>query len=66
MKYQKEKNMAKYKLTINEIEKQSNCHKLERDGFTKEQIMKTMYKETEGASQREREQIISKLYDRKE
>ena len=56
----------KYKLTINEIEKQSNCHKLERDGFSKEQIHKVMYRETAGASQREREQIINRLYDRKE
>lgn len=58
--------MTKYKLTMNEIDKASNIHKLERDGFTKEQIMKTMYRETAGASQREREQIIGKLYDRKE
>lgn len=58
--------MPKYNLTINEIDKQSNCHKLERDGFTKEQIHKVMYKETEGCTQRERENIISKLYDRKE
>ena len=56
----------KYKLTMNDIQKQSNIHKLERDGFSKETIMKTMYKETAGASQREREQIISRLFDRKE
>lgn len=58
--------MAKYKLTMNDIDRASNIHKLERDGFSKETIMKTMYKETAGASQREREQIVSKLYDRKE
>lgn len=56
----------KYKLTIADIDKASNVHKLEKDGFSKETIMKTMYRETAGASQREREQIISKLYDRKE
>ncbi len=56
----------KYKLTMEHIDKASNIHKLERDGFSKESIMKTMYKETAGATQREREQIISKLYDRKE
>lgn len=56
----------KYKLTINEIQRQGNIHKLERDGFSKEAIMKTMYKETAGASQRERENIISKLYDRRQ
>ncbi len=56
----------KYKLTIADIDRASNIHKLERDGFTKEQIHKTMYKETEGLSQQERTKIISKLYDRKE
>lgn len=56
----------KYKLTIAHIDKASNIHKLERDGFTREQITKVMYKETEGASRQERTQIISKLYDRKE
>lgn len=55
----------KYKLTIAHIDKANNINKLEKDGFTKEQIMKTMYKETDGASQREREQIVSKLYDRR-
>jgi hypothetical protein len=57
---------TKYKLTINEIEKASNIHKLERDGFTREQISKTMYKETDGASQQYRQEIMSRLYDRKE
>ncbi len=56
----------KYKLTIADIDKASNIHKLEKDGFSKEQIHKVMYKETAGASQQERTKIISKLYDRKE
>lgn len=54
----------KYKLTLAHIDKASNVHKLERDGFTKTEIHKVMYRETAGATQREREQIISKLYDR--
>lgn len=58
--------MSKYKLTLNDIDKASNIHKLERDGFSKETIHKVMYKETEGASQQERTRIIEKLYDRKE
>lgn len=57
---------SKYKLTMAHIDKASNVHKLERDGFTKTEIHKVMYRETTGASQREREQIISKLFDRKE
>jgi hypothetical protein len=58
--------VSKYKLTLNDIDKASNIHKLERDGFSKETIHKVMYKETEGASQQERTRIIEKLYDRKE
>jgi hypothetical protein len=56
----------KYKLTINEIEKSGNIKKLERDGFSRETIMKTMYRETSGASQSDREKIIGKLYDRRD
>ena len=56
----------KYKLTINEIDRASNIHKLERDGFSKETIHRVMYKETAGASQRQREDMIRKLYDRKQ
>ena len=57
---------CKYKLKIGDIQTQSGIHKLERDGFSKETIMKTMYRETRGATQQERTEIISKLYDRKE
>jgi hypothetical protein len=56
----------KYTLKMSHILEQSGIHKLERDGHSKEAIHKLMYKETAGATQREREQIISKLYDRKE
>ena len=56
----------KYKLTINEIDRASNIHKLERDGFSKGEIHKVMYRETEGLPQRQREEMIRKLYDRKE
>lgn len=57
---------TKYTLKMRDIDTRSNIHKLERDGFTKEQIFKTMYKETVGASKQERTEIISKLFDRKE
>lgn len=56
--------IPKYKLTINEIERSGNIAKLERDGFTREQISKTMYKETAGASQQERTKIMSELFER--
>lgn len=44
---------------------QGDIKKLERDGFNREDIHKTLYKETEGASVKERTDIISKLYDRR-
>ncbi len=58
--------MTKYNLTLDQIQKQSNIHKLERDGFSKETIMKTMYREMNGASKEVIEGTVRKLYDRKE
>jgi len=59
-------NNPKYKITMRDLETRGGIAKLERDGHTKESIMKTMYKHTTGASQHEREKIVSKLYDRGE
>jgi len=56
----------KYKITMRDLETRGGIAKLERDGHTKESIMKTMYKHTTGASQQDREKIVSKLYDRRE
>lgn len=58
--------MPKYKLTINDIERSGGIAKLERDGFKREQIMKTMYKETAGAPQDVRTEIVDKLFNRQE
>lgn len=49
---------------MNDIERHGGASRLERDGFSRETIMKTMYKETSGLPQQDRERIISKLYDR--
>lgn len=54
----------KYKMNINHIDSKHGIHKLERDGFTREQIIATMYKETKGAKQSERTELIQNLYDR--
>ena len=56
----------KYKITMRDLETRGGIAKLERDGHSKESIMKTMYKHTEGSSQQHREQLVSKLYDRGE
>lgn len=53
----------KYKLTMAHLEKRSNIHKLERDGFTSHDIHKVLYNEG-NTSQQHRERIISHLYDR--
>lgn len=58
--------MPKYELKFSHLLNQSGVHKLERDGFTKEQIHKVLFKETGDSTAREREDIMSKLYDRKE
>ena len=55
---------TKYKITIGDLLRQGGVAKLERDGFKRETIMKEMYKHTSGATTREREEIVSKLYDR--
>ena len=39
--------------------------RLERDGFSRSQIMGAMYKLTPGVSQTERTQMVKKLFDRK-
>lgn len=57
--------MKKYTLNLNHLMQQGDIKKLERDGFNREDIHKTLYKETEGASVKERTDIISKLYDRR-
>ena len=63
---EKKMSRPKYTLKMSHLLEQSNCHKLERDGFSKEQIHKVLYRESDGATQRQREDIISNLYDRKE
>lgn len=58
--------MPKYKINLNHLETRHGIAKLERDGFTRETIMKTMYKETDGMKQQDRTQLVSKLFDRRE
>lgn len=57
--------MSKYKININELERKGGAEKLQRDGYTREDISKALYRETDGASQRQRQDIMSKLYDKR-
>lgn len=56
--------MSKYRISINDLEKQGGIQKLEKDGFKRSEIWQSFYKETRGASKKEREQIVHRLYDR--
>jgi hypothetical protein len=57
--------MTKYKIKLNDLEQKGGVDRLKRDGFTREDISKAMYKETSGADQRVRENIMSKLHDKR-
>ena len=56
----------KYRLTMAHILERSNVHKLERDGFSNGEIHRVLHNEMKGCTKSEKEQVISKLYDRKE
>jgi len=58
--------MPKYTLKINELMKESNIHKLERDGFTRHDIHRVLYREAGDATNTERTKIMQDLYNRKE
>lgn len=58
--------MSKYKITLRDLEQRHNVAKLERDGFKREDVVREMYKLTDGAPQALRSEIINKLYDRSE
>jgi hypothetical protein len=58
--------MKKYKISINDIERKGGVAKLERDGFKREDIMKSMYKATDGADTTTRRKLVQKLFNRQE
>ncbi len=56
----------KYKITIKDLETKGSIAKFERDGVSRETIFREMYKQTDGATKQEREQIVRKIYERGE
>lgn len=54
----------KYKITSSILESAGEIRKLERDGFTREQIHKEMYRVTDGMSTNERRDLMQKMYQR--
>jgi hypothetical protein len=57
--------VKKSKIKISDFESQGGVTKLERDGHTREEITKTMYKMTDGMSDKDRQTAMSKFYDRR-
>ena len=55
-----------YKININHLEQKHGIARLERDGFSREQIMKTMYKETQGMKKTDRTKLVKELFNRME
>lgn len=55
---------TKYKIHINDLERPGGIAKLEKDGFSREQISKTMYDKTEGMKTQDRTKLMEKLHER--
>ena len=56
---------TKYTINENHLDTKHGIAKLEKDGFSREQISKSLYANTPGCSQKERTAIMKKLFDRK-
>lgn len=56
--------MPKYKLTEQHLDTQGGILKLQRDGFTREQLSKAVYAHSGKISADEARKITKKLYDR--
>lgn len=54
----------KYNISIRDLETKHSINKLERDGFSRENIIDSLYKLTEGASQELRTKMVEKVFDR--
>lgn len=56
---------TKYRITERELSTTHGIAKLERDGFSREQISKALYANTPGCQQKERAAIMKNLFNRK-
>lgn len=54
----------KYKITEQILDTKGGIAKLEKDGFTRQDIHNQMYKVTHGASTNDRRELMQKLYKR--
>lgn len=56
--------MTKYRPTINKLEQRGSYHTMQKEGFSKSQIINTLYKETRGASLQERKKIFKNMTEK--
>lgn len=54
--------MKKYRITEHHVTQPGGVEKLKRDGYTRSEIMQTMYRVTEGASKDQRTKIVNDLF----
>jgi len=54
--------MKKYRITEHHITQPGGVEKMKRDGYSRSEIMQTMYKVTSGASKDERSKLVSDLF----
>jgi len=55
----------KYKITANHLQEKGGVEKLLRDGATRETISKALYRELNGSSQKQKQDTLSQLYDKR-
>lgn len=56
---------TKYQITERHLSERHGIARLERDGFTRQQISRAIYANTPGCNQRERTDLMRNLFDRK-
>ncbi len=56
----------KYQIKFSDLDQRHNVAKLERDGYDRRRIIDAVYKHTDGMTNNQRNDFVSKLYDRGE
>lgn len=56
--------MPEPKISINDLEKRGMIQKFDKEGVSRERLMKTLYKETDGMHHQQRIKLVKNLFDR--
>lgn len=57
--------MRKNKIKVSDYESKNGIEKLERDGHSRESIMKTMYRKTDGMNVVQRRKLMQEFFNRR-